>query len=58
VGVRRTKAGNISDASDDVIIQQRTQAELPGAEEPHVNIDSGNVVNYEWIIGQLEKLSA
>lgn len=51
---RNKQAGNISDATENVIMQQQTQAEPPGADEPQLTIDTDKEIDYQQLGKKLE----
>lgn len=49
---RNKQLGNISDATENVIMQQQTQAEPPDADEPHIIIDTDKDIDYQQLINK------
>ena len=50
---RAEQRDNISDANVDVVLQQQTQAEPPGDDEPHTVIDTEQPLDYAVLVEQL-----
>ncbi|HID83075.1 MAG TPA: hypothetical protein EYH06_05565 [Chromatiales bacterium] len=51
---RNKQAGNISDATENVIMQQQTLAEPPGKDEPHTTVDTDGNIDYQQLGNKLK----
>ncbi len=58
VNKRSKEAGNISDATENVIMQQQMQAEPPGHDEPQTTIDTSHAIDYAQLGKALKESTA
>lgn len=51
---RNKQLENISDATENVIMHQKTQAEPPGEDEPHTTVDTDKDIDYQQLSNTLK----